>query len=133
MSLASSSSALRYGGNSGAKFHLEKSKPVVSPTFQPKPAGVSPCRLKLDEVALHAVEIGGLVVLVDEAEGHEEQAGAHRHRIIEAAIDVELLHFELTDITGRGHGVLDLVFGVELGALVEAVTDAEHRAREIEL
>ena len=88
---------------------------------------------RLDEIALHAVEVGGLVVLVDEAERHEEQASPHRHGVIETTIDVELLHFELADIAGRAHGVLELVFGVELGALVEAVTDAEHRAGEIEL
>src|SRR6516225_3224734 len=52
---------------------------------------------RLDEVALHAVEIGGLVVLVDEAEGHEEQPGPYRRGVIEPAIHVELLHFELTD------------------------------------
>jgi len=46
MPLSASSSALRYGGNSEPKLHFEKLKPVVSPAFQPKPAAVSPWRLK---------------------------------------------------------------------------------------
>src|SRR5690349_12117754 len=68
----------------------------------------------LDEVALYAVEVGRLVVLVEEAERHEEQPGAHRDRIVQPTVDVELLDLELAAVGGGSDGVLELVLGVEL-------------------
>ncbi len=85
------------------------------------------------KISLHAVEIGRLVVLVEQAEGHQEQAAAHGGPVGELVIDVELLHLEFADVAGRGDGVLDFVLGVEAGAVVEGIADAEHRARQIGL
>ena len=56
-----------------------------------------------------------------------------RHGVVQSPVDVELLDLEFAHIVGRAHRVLDLVLGVELGALIELVADAEHRARQVEL
>src|SRR5579864_8640912 len=37
----------------------------------------------LDEVALHAVEVGWLVMLIDESEGHQEQTAARAQVIVQ--------------------------------------------------
>jgi hypothetical protein len=88
---------------------------------------------RLHEVALHAVEVGRLVVLVQQTKRHQEQPGAHRDGLIELAVDVELLDLEFPDVIGGGHRMLDLVLGIELGAIIEPVADAEYRAGQIRL
>ena len=88
---------------------------------------------RLDKVALHAVEIGRLVVLVQEAERHQEKARAQPHILIELAIDVELLDLELARIRRGRDRVLDFELGVQFRATVEDIADAEHRAGEIGL
>src|SRR5580658_3752746 len=86
----------------------------------------------LDEVALHAVESGGLVMLVEQSEWHQKQAGLDTRPVIGLMIDIKLLHFKLALVDGRGDGVLNLKFRVEVGAIIEPVADAKDRARQIE-
>src|SRR4051812_21148545 len=86
---------------------------------------------RLDEVALHAVEVGWLVMLVDEAEGHQEQTRTQGCLVDQLAINVELLNFELARVIRGCNSVLDFVLGVELGFVVEAVADAEDGARQV--
>ena len=57
--------------------------------------------------------------------------GTRAYVVVQAAVDVELLDLELTGIVGRGDRVLDLVLGVELGPVIQAVADTEHRARQV--
>src|SRR5579871_6232921 len=45
----------------------------------------------LHEVALYAVEVGGLVVLVEHSERHEEKAAFDGGPVSQLAVDVELL------------------------------------------
>src|SRR4029077_16559077 len=45
----------------------------------------------LDEIALHAVEARGLMMLVEKPEGHQEQTATGAERLAEGAVDVELL------------------------------------------
>ena len=72
-------------------------------------------------------------MLVEQAERHQEQAGLDRGPRRKLVVDVELLDLELALVVGRGHRVLDLELRVEAGAVVEAVADAEHGARQVEL
>src|SRR5207248_2359626 len=51
----------------------------------------------------------------------------------EAPVDVELLDLEFPHVARGRHRMLDLELGVELGALVERVTEPEHAAREVRL
>ncbi len=72
-------------------------------------------------------------MLVEEPKGHEEEPAAHAERVSYAPIDVELLDLELAHIRRRRHRVLDLILGVEFGARIEGVAEAEHRTRKIRL
>src|SRR5437588_21898 len=89
--------------------HIQARKAEISitmeaqPTFAPR-AGDDE---RLDEVTLHAVEVGGLVMLVDEAERQQEQPGARSGALCQLAIDIELLNFKLARVRGGRHAVLD--------------------------
>jgi len=53
---------------------------------------------RLDEVTLHAVEVGRLVMLIDEAKRHQEQAGPQGAATPDLAIDIKLLDLEFAGI-----------------------------------
>src|SRR5882672_721737 len=86
---------------------------------------------RLDEVTLHPVEVGRLVMLVNEAKGQQEQTRTQRGPVGQLPVDVKLLDLKLARVLRRGNGVLDLVLGVEFGLTVEAIADSKHRTGEI--
>ena len=55
---------------------------------------------RLDEIALNAVIVGRLVMLVEQAERHEHQAGAHAVARRQRVLDIQLLDFRLALIVG---------------------------------
>jgi hypothetical protein len=86
---------------------------------------------RLYEIALHPVEIGGLVMLVQQTCRNEEQPGLKRRPGVQIVVDVELLDFSLTGIVGRSHCMLPFEFGVKARVLIELIADADYGAREI--
>ncbi len=72
-------------------------------------------------------------MLVEQAEGHQEQAALDRGPVGQLVVDVELLDLEFALVAGGSDGVLGFELGIEHSAVVEAVADAEHRARQVGL
>src|SRR5262249_1897953 len=81
---------------------------------------------RLDEVAERAIVLRRLVVLVQEADRNEEEAGAATDAVGKLALSVELLDLDFALVRGRGDRVLDLELGGHTRALVEAMRPTEN-------
>ncbi len=84
-------------------------------------------------VAYRAVIDRRLVVAVDEAERHQEQAGADIGGVRDLIVQIGLLDLGLALVAGAGDGVLDLELAVEADAVAEAVAEEQHEALEVGL
>ena len=89
--------------------------------------------LGVDVGPVDAVVRRRLVVLVDEADRHQEQAGAATQARLELAFEPELLDFRFATVVGRGDGVLPLPLGDHLRLVVELVLHADHGALHVDV
>src|SRR4029077_636683 len=85
-------------GHAGVPVQADLGIAVHSESALPPRAGYDQ---GLDEVALHTVIVGGLMVLIEQSEWHQEQSGLDRGPWGELVIDVELLDLELAYIVRR--------------------------------
>ena len=73
------------------------------------------------------------MVLVEQAYRHQEQPGAKPPGRRDLVFDIGLFDGHLAAIAGRGHRMLDLELGNNLGLVVEAVLVAQHEAHQVGL
>ncbi len=71
------------------------------------------------------------MVLVEQAHGHQEQAGAALDAVVELALDPQLFHLRFAGVVGRRDGVFPFPFGDHLRLVVEAVLHADDGALHV--
>ena len=88
---------------------------------------------RIDERPFDAVVGGRLVPLVDDADRHEQHAGAHVEAARQQEVEICLLQLELAGLLEPfDERVLELELADESNAVAEAMRDQQHEAMEVE-
>ena len=118
------------------RHHIRPVSPSFAELAEHTGADLEPCGRhddRIDKRPLHAVVGGRLVPLVDDADRHEQHAGAHVEAARQQEVDICLLQLELARLFQPfDQCMLELELADESNAVAEAMRDQQHEAVEVE-